>query len=91
VKGILTPLNKDVDFLNSIALDKIRSPIIILESADTVFSSDGLQNDNLCPIEFLNSLTPSGMPPHELKLKIGAPVILLRNLNQKEGLVNGTD
>ena len=30
------------------------------------------------------------MPPHTLALKLGAIVILLRNLNTKEGLCNGT-
>ena len=42
------------------------------------------------PIEFFNSLTPSGMPPHRLTLKVGAAVILLRNVNVHEVLCNGT-
>lgn len=29
------------------------------------------------------------MPPHALHLKQGTPVMLLRNINQKEGLSNG--
>ena len=44
------------------------------------------------PTDFLNSVTLSGMPPHEITLKVGAPVILLRNLRAGPGygLNNGT-
>ena len=46
-------------------------------SADTV-AEEGMQH--AYPTEFLNSITFSGMPPHSMALKVGAPVILLRNL-----------
>jgi ATP-dependent DNA helicase PIF1 len=45
---------------------------------------------NYYPSEFLNTLTPSGLPPHVLKLKIGCPIILLRNIDPANGLCNGT-
>jgi len=40
--------------------------------------------------EFLNSSSPSEIPPHRLNLKIDTIVTLIRNLNINDGLVNGT-
>ncbi|CAF4318703.1 unnamed protein product [Rotaria sp. Silwood2] len=57
-------------------------------SVDEVECEDGDDITNY-PTEFLNSLTPSGMPPHKLKLNIGAIVMLLRNLDVHQGLCNG--
>jgi ATP-dependent DNA helicase PIF1 len=45
---------------------------------------------NYYPPDFLNTLTPNGLPPHLLKLKINCPVILLRNIDPANGLCNGT-
>ena len=44
---------------------------------------------NKYPVEFLDSLTISGLPPHKLVLKVNCIVLLIRNLNRKEALVNG--
>lgn len=42
-----------------------------------------------CPIEFMNSLDLSGIPPHILILKIRVPIILLWNINPLR-FCNGT-
>jgi hypothetical protein len=56
-------------------------------SADT---TNGDDDQVAFPPEFLHSLHPQGLPPYRLGLKIGCPIIWLRNLNPKLGLMNGT-
>ena len=61
-------------------------------SFDLVDKSETIESChfNSLTIEFLNSLTTSGMPNHSIKLKIGSPIMLLRNLDQTQGLCNDT-
>jgi hypothetical protein len=47
-------------------------------------------SNNYYPSEFLNTLTPNGLPPHVLKLKVGCPIMLPRNIDPANGLCNGT-
>ncbi|XP_076038998.1 ATP-dependent DNA helicase Pif1-like [Oratosquilla oratoria] len=85
-RAILAAINDDVDSLNNEMLEKISGPIYTYNSIDKAIDTNEEVN---FPVEFLNSLEISGMPPHCLKLKIGAPIILLRNLNSPK-LCNGT-
>ena len=41
-------------------------------------------------MELLNTLLPSGLPPHKLVLKVDAPLVFIRNLNREQGIMNGT-
>ncbi len=46
--------------------------------------------DSLYPVDFLNTLQFNNIANHKLELKVGMPILLLRNLNQSIGLCNGT-
>ena len=61
---------------------------IIYQSVD-ITTEDGFL-DKPIPQEFLNTLEISGMPSHTLKLKRGAVVTLLRNIDPSYGACNGT-
>ncbi|GJW64354.1 ATP-dependent DNA helicase PIF1-like protein [Tanacetum coccineum] len=47
-------------------------------------------DDSIYTTEFLNGLKMSGIPNHSIKLKIGTPIMLMHNINQRAGLCNGT-
>ena len=91
-KAIVCPKNETADIINSAILDMLGGDPYTFISVDEAIpkSNDGGATELLYPQEYLNTLSFSGMPPHVLTLKIGAPIMLLRNLNLAGGLCNGT-
>ncbi|KAL4598101.1 hypothetical protein ACB092_11G035000 [Castanea dentata] len=91
-RAILAPTNEVVENINDYMIDLINAEEETYLSADSLCkaSSNILDQDVMYPIEFLNSLKFPGIPNHKLRLKVGLPIMLLRNLNQSNGLCNGT-
>ncbi|XP_076035390.1 uncharacterized protein LOC143021665 [Oratosquilla oratoria] len=83
---ILSPKSVDCLKVNEDILRRLPTESKTYLSIDSV-SPDNEMEANNYPIEFINSLTPSGMPPH---LKVGSIIMLLRNLSITQGLCNGT-
>jgi hypothetical protein len=70
-------------------LDHISGEETVYKNVDTVASTES--SDHLVyAIEFLSSLIPIGMRPHELKLKAGTVILLHPNLMSSRGLYIGT-
>ena len=86
-RAILAPTNKQVDQINNLIADTFPGRPSVLTSSDQVINPDDFQRFNQ---EYLNSLSPSGLPIHRLFIKPGMPLMLMRNLNPKKGLCNGT-
>ena len=87
--AIYTPLNKDMTDINQICLKRSLGDKRSYLSADTILEPD---QEGVVPSEFLNSLSISGLPDHDLEIKEGAPVMLLRDLQggPASSLRNGT-
>ncbi len=89
-RALLAPKNDDVSKLNALLLDCF-PPEQVQSFPSTTYISGGSPDDySAYPVEFLNSLELSGLPPAVLNLCPGAIVILLRNLAYEQGLCNGT-
>ena len=86
-RAILAPTNQQVDQLNDLITDGFPGKPVVLTSSDEVVNPDDFQRYNS---EYLNSLSPTGLPNHRLFIKQGMPLMLMRNLNPKMGLCNGT-
>lgn len=87
--AVLTPLNVDVDRIN----EELAARLPTTLGHQTYLSADSAIEDMqgaLHGVEILNMLRPAGVPAHRLSLKVGMPIMLLRNLSGAQGLVNGT-
>ncbi len=96
-RSILAPKNTDVDEVNNAILESLSEESHTYLSANSLTPTEEgasvtarVSMDSLYPVEFLNTLRFSRITYHELQLKVGVPILLLRNLNQSIGLCNGT-
>uniref|UniRef100_A0A0R0JAQ0 ATP-dependent DNA helicase n=1 Tax=Glycine max TaxID=3847 RepID=A0A0R0JAQ0_SOYBN len=91
-RDVLASTKDVVDKINDYVLSLISGEEKEYCSADSVDKSDELLSPafGVLTAEFLNSLKTSGIPNHKLIIKVGTPIILLRNLDQADGLCNGT-
>ena len=91
-RAILARTNEVVEDINDYMIDLIDVDEETYLSADSICkaSTNIPDQDVMYPIELLNSLKFPGIPNHKLRLKVGLPIMLLRNLNQSARLCNGT-
>ena len=85
-RAIICPINDNCQEINEKMIKKIDGQLFHYKSIDKVHEETEAHN---YPTEFLNSLRLSSYPPHVLELKRGIPFMMLRNLDTKNGHVNG--
>ncbi|GKA06643.1 DNA helicase [Tanacetum coccineum] len=91
-KAIVCPKNDTADAVNARILSSVEGVTKTYLSRDEAIplGRETSETDMLYPMEYLNTITFPGFPPHELQLKVGSPIMLLRNVNLSGGLCNGT-
>ncbi|GKD66983.1 DNA helicase [Tanacetum coccineum] len=91
-KAIVCPRNDTVDTINATIMNTLPGTLTKYISYDEALphGHDRGKIELLYPVEYLNTLNFPRIPPHELELKIGTPIMLLRNINIIGGLCNGT-
>nr|GEU89691.1 DNA helicase [Tanacetum cinerariifolium] len=91
-KEIVCPKNAPLDVINAKIMNMLLGHNTTYISNDEAmpYEHDVGEVKLLYPTEYLNTLNFAGIPPHELNLKIGTPIMLLRNINIIDGLCNGT-
>jgi ATP-dependent DNA helicase PIF1 len=91
-RGILAPTLESVQHINDFILSKYPGEEKVYFSSDSVCRSydDSEVQGEWFTTESLNEIKCSGIPNHKLTLKVGVPVMLMRNIDQAGGLCNGT-
>ena len=84
-RRMICSTNKTVDIINDLVMDKFPGHSREHRSFESVET-----DAHLYRTKFLNSVSPSGMPHHKIGLKVGCPVMLLRNLDPQHGHSHGT-
>ena len=88
--AILAPYNEQVDSYNKQILDMMDGETITYRSIDSTIDRNQNLTEYSCKPELLNRLESDNLPSHKLEVKKYCILMIIRNLNVKEGLCNGT-
>ena len=88
--AILSARNDDIHDINKrvVELLDLSTEKIFTSINNTKNSDNGKIIESLLP-EYLETLNPPNLPPHELRLRINSVIMLIRNLSINRGLCNG--
>jgi hypothetical protein len=89
-RAILAFRNDTVNDFNNVLLERMPGQEHQFEAVNHVAVTEDAAAAEPFAAEYLQSLNLASIPPSCLKLKIGVPVMLIRNLSPREGLCNGT-
>jgi hypothetical protein len=91
-RAILTIKNDTVADINVRILTRLTGETRVYDIINSINFNIIEKEDNKSniSIEFLRAQNPSGLPPARLELKIGIPIIYLRNLFSRKRLYNST-
>ncbi|XP_052197177.1 uncharacterized protein LOC127804356 [Diospyros lotus] len=91
-RAILTPTLEVVESVNDYMVSISDCEGTTYFNLDTICRLDTNVDllEDLHSTEFLNSIKCSSVPNHELRLQVGIPIMLLRNIDHTAGLCNGT-
>ncbi|XP_012828256.1 PREDICTED: ATP-dependent DNA helicase PIF2-like, partial [Erythranthe guttata] len=89
-RAILAPTNECVESLNDHLMSLLPGEEKVYMSSDSMCRDEHTTEDNaeIYSTEFLNTIRCSGVLSHVLRIKVGAPVMLIRNIDQARGLCN---
>ena len=89
-RAILAFRNDTVDDFNNLLVERMPGVEHRFEAANHIDIRENAAAADPYAVEYLQSISLASIPPSCLRLKIGALIILLRNLSPREGLCNGT-
>ncbi|XP_071699726.1 uncharacterized protein [Rutidosis leptorrhynchoides] len=91
-RAILAPTHEIVNIINDRMMESLEGDERSYLSSDSICQSDRDShfNSELYTTDYLNIINLGGLPKHNLVLKVGVPVMLLRNVDQAGGMCNGT-